>query len=300
MKFPIFGAQQVVTDSLSHVYCSIFINCSANKGGGIYSGGEGTISVVSCTFHRCIATGESGRGAAVYVNKANSIFQGCCVDYSESGFGGDIQTNYVPIIRYINMQTFSGKMHNHPTYLYGINIEVKFSNSSKNNILNQETPYGNILCFASIQSLIAQYINGYQCKDVKSLFFFELCDHSEYTISHVNAIDNKHLSVVSFSRSNNVNVIFKDLCIISQNDYNHIYIDQSSSNNFAVSYINCKFSIDRKDGESVNYDECSFQQTMPIIHVFEQCYHQTIIKTCETHQSLMNYNFLISCIIITI
>ena len=140
MKFPIFGAQQVVTDSLSHVYCSIFINCSANKGGGIYSGGEGTISVVSCTFHRCIATGESGRGAAVYVNKANSIFQGCCVDYCKSQYGGDIQTmcDQDVSIRFINMQTFSGKMQYHPTFLRGKNVHAKFSNSSNNEVNSNE------------------------------------------------------------------------------------------------------------------------------------------------------------------
>ena len=261
------------------------MNCSGNEGGGIYSNYEGASAtiVVSCSFHNCVAEGTSGRGAAVQVLNGNAIFQNCCVDYSESQFGGDIQTNGfdVQIVRFINIQTFSGKFQYHPTFLRGKDVQVKYSNSTKNEI-SENNNYGNVLSFSTIETLTAQYINGFQCSGGKSFFSFEDCKtvKTDFKMSHINAIDNKNAFIIAFSNSQNINLLLEECNFLGTIEYN--YKMEFTSNNNHITYIKCGFSInnDSINEESISFESCFFKQTLHSILIFDECY-QKPIKTHE-------------------
>ena len=298
MKFPIIETHQVVNNNFYHVYFTIFVNCSDNEGGGVFSNVGGTVVIASCSFHGCIASGSSGRGSAAYIKNANAIFQGCCVDYCKSQYGGDIQTmcDQDVSIRFINMQTFSGKMQYHPTFLRGKNVHAKFSNSSNNEVNSNEKFYGSILCFSKIEILVAQFINGYQCNNAKSIFSFEMCDQNDYSISYVNAIENQFTSIISFADSNKINLLFEYSFFISSNDF--IIIETNQAANNKIKFFQCSLSIGSNNSDdSVNFEECDYLQTIPNIIVFDRCYQRTIIKTCEDRTKTF-FNYTVSYLFI--
>ena len=303
MIFQIIKEHQEVSDSFYNISFTAFVNCTADQGGAIFSNRNGTAAIKSCIFHRCTANGplpDYGRGAAVLIRNSNVTFQSCCVDYSQSTYGGDIQTTNNPIIQFNYMQFFSGKFKYHPTFINGKYVNISFSNSSKNVANYNISQYGNIICFAHIEKLAAQYINGYQCNGSKSLFYFEYCNQNEFNISYVNAINNGHSSIITFSHSNNLNILFKESCFISAHDYNQFYSSNSENNTIKYSY--CNFSITYNNNEeSVEFVDCkSLESAPPNIFIDEKCYQHTPMKTFELNQRLLIYSHYISLVVISL
>ena len=255
-------------EKLVNVFNSIFINCVAPRGGGIYIEYPSSHRIEFCIFSRCNATFSSstdGRGGAFYVGAGRLFVKFCCAYECSSAIGSDMMCSSQSHPSLYCIQSFGSinKYHSMWTKVSSVS-SFKYLNVTGSKVSAPQNEYGNGINFYLTEvPLMISYLNLNNNDGASEILQFEGGQGLTVAVSNVNMINNNNQeSYIYFRTCSLVHIILLNSFIID-NKGNNFY---STDNNLecSIEFHSTSFSRSNPSTSLQNIkisEDCRFLQT---------------------------------------
>ena len=237
-----------------------FFKCQDENGGAIFCEVEGNRQIEFCFFINCQATKEKeGRGAAFLLRKGNNDIKYCCAENCSAVIGGDFMEWGGESVIFHHISTTKCHASAHPAYLSSNLIDVKYVNSSYNE-LQQSGLHGNTLNIGGAKTISnAKFINGFNNTKLQSIITLDTLQNTDCYMNFINAISNQNKNCLIILRnSSNVNLYISN-SIFSSNKVNELFSTLSTSTNVMITYNNCLFDFQESTpSDFIKLESCTF------------------------------------------